>query len=927
MSVEGGRAPVPEGGGTGPTVYPPALSEWWLRRVVGPLGAAGETMLGDLREEHAALVRSEGRRRADVWYRRQSAGLGVRVLRDRARRSGPFWWMSEPAGAVGRKRGGATMLEVWTDVKQATRSLGRAKQYAVAAVLTLALAIAANTVVFSVVNSVLLEPLPYPESGRLVILRHAAPGLEYPRIGVSPGLYHHYRENVNGFAESGLYNQVTVNLTGDAATPERVQALRATAPLFATLGVAPIRGRVFTAEEDAPDGPPAVVLSYALWQRRFGGAGAAIGRNIRVDGRERAVVGVMPEGFGFPDRAVELYLPLGLDLPASSPGNFAFSAVGRLNADGTVESAQAQMDGIVKRMGEFYPDVPNLVAFLESGRFTSTAAPLKDDVIGDLRRPLWILLGTAAFVLIIACANVTNLFLVRAEARGKDVAVRNALGAGRVRLARHFLAETAVLATLAGVFGLALGTAGVTALVGAAPDNIPRLDEVGVNAMVLGYTAGVVVVIALLLALLPALRMTSPSMLALVSRGARTTAGRERQRARQLLVVVQTALALVLLAGSGLMLRTFAQLRNVDPGFNANDVLTFRVALPAATYPDAAAAAALHERLLQRLRAWPGVQSAAAISDLPLAMQLSGTAFIAEGQTIEPGELPPMLWYTVASEDYFATLDIPVRQGESFGRADREATRQAVIVNASLAERFWPGQDPIGRRLRSTGDSTPWSTVIGVVGDVRERRLQQEPGDIVYFPMLSLPAGPDGNGIVARSMVYVVRANGVGSLMSAVRNEVAALDTELPITNVTMMQTVVAASIAQISFTMLALVIAASLALFLGAIGLYGVISYTVTQRTREIGVRMALGAEAGAVRRMVVLQGARLSAFGLVAGTVAAFGLTRVLESLLYGTSATDAVTFGSVVALLACVSLLACWVPALRAARVDPARTLQAE
>jgi predicted permease len=920
------RPPTPAGD-TG--AEPPGRFERLLRGALRSLGEAGESIAGDLREEHGELARGRGLRAAHHWYRRQALGIVLRVWRDRLRRTGPYYWMQEPAHRRGG-RGGGSMLELWHDLRFAGRSLLRARQYAFAALLTLALAVAANIVVFSVVNTVLLEPLPYPASDRLVILRHAAPGLNYPRIGISPGIYHQYRENAAAFEESGLFRQEMVNLTGDAAAPDRAVALAATHTLFAALRVQPLLGRVFNAEEDAPDGPLTVLLSYDLWQSRFGGARDIVGRSIRVDGRERTVVGVMPAHFAFPRGDVQLWIPLALDLANSSPGTFAYNAVARLRPGMTAEAARVQLDGLVQRMSEFYPDAGEFQAFLNAGRFASALAPLKLDLVTDLRRPLWILLGTAAFVLIIACANVTNLFLVRAEARARDIAVRSALGAGRLRLTRHFLAETGVLAVAAGLVGLGLGAAGVSALLRAAPDNIPRLDELGVSAPVFLFTALVVVAVALLLAFLPAVRLTRPAVLALVSRsGFRTTAGRDRQRTRQLLVVVQTALALVLLAGSGLMLRTFAQLRNVNPGFDARDVLTFRLTLPQASYPDARAAAAFHERLLERLRVLPGIRAAGAISEAPLAFAASGTAFVIEDHPVAPGELPPMLWYTYVAEGYFDALRIPVLRGEVFSHSDREATRNAIVISAALAEQFWPGQDAVGKRIRAAGDSSRWNTVIGVVNSVRERELQAEPGAMVYFPMRALPSRADsaGAGYVARSMVYTVRAQRPEALLPAVRREVSALDNELPITSVATMEEIVANSIVQISFTMLALVIAATLALFLGAIGLYGVISYTVAQRTREIGVRMALGAEAASVRRMVVFQGIRLSALGLVAGAAAALGLTRLLGSLLYDTSPSDSLTFTAVIGLLASVSLLASWLPARRAARVDPARTLQAE
>jgi predicted permease len=415
-----------------------------------------------------------------------------------------------------------------------------------------------------------------------------------------------------------------------------------------------------------------------------------------------------------------------------------------------------------------------------------------------------------------------------------------------------------------------------------------------------------------------------------VSRGGlRTTAGRERSRARQLLVVVQTALALVLLAGSGLMLRTFAQLRSIDPGFDPAEVLTFHIALPSASYPDARSAASFHEQLLQRVRALPGVEAAGAVGEIPLGNRNTGTAFDIDGQPVAPGALPPMLSYTYATEGYFDAMRIPLSSGAPFGHADHEVSRRGVIVSKAMADRFWPGQDPLGKRLRASGDANAWNEVIGVAGDVRDRRLQDDPSPRVYFPILRAPDGDTitANETVARGMTYVVRSPRPEALANAVRNEVWAIDRDLPITSITTMRTLVAESMTQISFTMFALVIAAGLALFLGAVGLYGVISYMVTQRTREIGLRIALGAEASSVRRMVVLQGVRLSVAGLIIGSLAALGLTRVLSSLLFQTSPNDPATFAAVILVIASVSILSSWLPAQRATRVDPARSLQAE
>jgi putative ABC transport system permease protein len=908
----------------------------WVARCLGatlrPLGEVGESIADDLRSEWSALSAQDGRRRADRWYRRQAMGIVVRVVRDRWIGSGPF----HPRTTKGARQRGR---EIWSmrgllnEMRQVTRSLLRARQYAIAAVLTLALAVAANTIVFSVTNSILLEPLSYPEAGRLLVLRHAAPGLGYPRFGISPGLYYQYRENVTAIESSGLFATMTMNVTSPGSPPERVTALASTYTLFETLGITPVIGRGFGAEEDVPDAAGVVVLGHDFWQNRYGSNPSVIGSTVTVDGEDRLIVGVMPAGFSFPGRDMALWMPLRIDLATSSPGNFGFMAIARMRPSSTQAEVQTQLESVVGRLADAYPDQREFHAFLETGRFAPIPRPLKEDIVGDLRQPLLILLGTAGLVLLIACANVTNLFLVRAENRQRDVAVRSALGAGRGLLARVFLAESVLISTAAGVAGLAIGAIGIGSLVRLAPPNLPRIDEVAIRPTVVAYAAALTVVTALLLALIPALRMTRPAVLALVSRsGARTTAGRDRHRVRQVLVVVQTALAVVLLVGSGLMLRTFSQLRSIDPGFDADGVLTFRVSLPGSTYADAPAAARFHDRLLEQLRALPGVQSAGAITEAPLATQASGTAFAVEDHPVGADELNPMFWYTSVSQGYFETMKIPLLSGETFDNADREAKRRAIVISQSLAQRFWPGENPIGKRIRGGGDTTgEWSTVVGVAGNVHERRLQDEPGLMVYFPTLSSdlvdrPAGQPGRP-PALSMTYVVRGSQPDQLGGAVRNAVWQLDPNLPIAAVNTMSRIVADSMVQISFTMLALVIAATLALFLGAIGLYGVISYIVSQRMREIGLRIALGANPASVRRMVVWQGFRLSVIGLGLGSAVALSLARLLGNLLYGTRPNDPLTFAAVLALLGFVGLVATWVPAMRAARVDPARTLNAD
>lgn len=543
-------------------------------------------------------------------------------------------------------------------------------------------------------------------------------------------------------------------------------------------------------------------------------------------------------------------------------------------------------------------------------------------MIRDVRQPLWILLGTAVFVFLIACANVTNLFLVRAEARQKEMAVRTALGTGRGRLIGHYLAEAGLIALAGGAAGLALARIGVPVMLRAAPPGIPRLDEVGIDPLVLVFTFGITVLAAVLLGIVPSLRLTRLDVLAMLSRSARgSTAGRDRNRARQLLVVVQTALALVLLIGSGLMLRSFQKRRAIDPGFTAENALTFRVSLPASSYADAERATVFHAELLEGLHALPGVEAVGATSNLPLAC-CSGTGHVAEDHPPAPGDVPAVTSYSSVTDGYFRAMHIPIVAGRAFDTRDRDADARTVIVSEALARRFWPSTHPIGRRIRHVSDTVAWRTVVGVAGNVRAEGLDEEPTEMVYYPTGSSPSADQ-----ARSVTYVIRAARTGAIAPLARREVWAIDPNLPITGTLTLERFLADSMLRESFTMLALLVAAAIALFLGAVGLYGVTSYLVTQRTSEIGIRIALGARPGQVRSMVAFQGLRLAALGLALGFLAALALTRVLEGLLFGTEPTDPATFAAMIAFLTAIALLASYLPARRASRIDPAASLKVE
>jgi putative ABC transport system permease protein len=816
------------------------------------------------------------------------------------------------------------MIERFTrGLRYAARSLARTPRFTVIAVFTIALGIGVDTAVFSVVDGVLLKDLAYPRSQELVNLWSTAPGLGYDQFPLSPDIYYFYRSQSHVFADMALYSAEDMSVTGNGQ-PERVHTISATASLFSTLGVAPLLGRAYTPAEDIPDGPKVVVISYGLWQSRFGGDPKVLGRTLDVGDVSREIVGVMPPRFEFPNR-IDVWLPLGLDAKNPPTGNFAFPAIARLAPGVTPAGAQAQLVPLVQRFVEGRGDEGEYRAFLDNGHYAPMVHSMKEDLVGNLERPLWVLLGTVAFVLLIACANVANLVLIRAEGRRRDSAVRTALGATRGALIRKSAAESALLAVMGGALGLLVAWLGVPALLSHAPPQLPRLDAVGMNGTVVLFTLGVTALSALLFGVAPVLRHSPAALLGALKQGGRgATGGGRRQHARNFLVAAETALALVLLVGSGLTVRSFWRARTTDLGFDPANLLTFRLSLPQAKYATPRAVKAFHEDLLARLRALPGVESAALTSAMPLEQGAPGTTFEVEGHPTEPGQLPPMLHYRRVSPGFVKTMGIHLLAGRAFVPSDLSDGAGHVLVDRTVAERFWPGQDAVGKQLRPLNDTTRWYTVEGVVGKVLDAGVRQEPKPLVYYPM----AAPDGDrGWAVRMPTYVLRVRNPTALAASVRSAVWGVDPDMPVADVRTGEQLVASSVIQLSFTMFTLGIAALLALVLGAVGLYGVLSYSVAQRTQEIGVRMALGAERGAVMRMVVRDGARITVVGLLVGLAGAAALTRLLEGILYDVKALDPLTFVGTPLLLLVVAVLSAYLPARRAAAVDPMESMRVE
>jgi predicted permease len=832
----------------------------------------------------------------------------------------------EKAPARTTKRSTA-MNELLSNLRYSARTMRKSPGFAVVAILTLALGIGANSAIFSVVNGVVLKPLSYAAPEQLVSLSTQFPQLGFDRFWFSPPELLEYGEWNRTMTSLGAYRtgQATV---GGYERPVRVTSAVATAGLFETLGVSPVQGRAYSAEEDLPNAAPVAVLSYELWQSAFGGAADVVGRTAVVNGLEREIVGVMPAGFDIDEAGVEVWLPAQLD-PAQRTGGFRGShylnVVGRLRSGATVEQARSELDQLLLRWSTEFaqthaPDTLNHRVVVNS---------MQAELIGPLRTALFLLLGAVGFVLLIACANVANLQLARAESRQTEIAVRSALGAGRGRLIRQFLTESLSYGLVGGAVGLGLAAVGVRVLLATSPQSVPRADEIGVDATVLLFTLGVSLLTGLLFGLAPLLNLTNRTRnAALREGGTRTTAGQARQRLRRLLVVSEMALAVILAVGSALMLRSFAALQRVDAGFDAERVLTFGVFLPQSAYPDVEDQVGFHQRLAARVGALPGVELAASMSGLPPRRSVLANDMVFEGYEFVPNTGMPVPnadhWQYVTS-DYLAVMRIPLVAGRGFTLADDAGAAPVALINETLAQLFYPGQDPIGRRLRPTARTTPpWFTIVGVVKDVKQSGIEQPAGSEVYFhyPQAASIIG------VPRSMNVVVRTAGSPTAMlPAVRNAMRELDPQVPLADPRALEDVVYGSIARPRFITLLLGIFAAVALSLAAVGTYGVMSYAVTQRRLEIGVRMALGAESRGVLALILGQGLAVAGVGLALGVVGSFALSRLMSTMLYEIQPTDVVSFLTAPAVLAAVAALACWLPARRAARLDPARVLRQE
>jgi putative ABC transport system permease protein len=796
-----------------------------------------------------------------------------------------------------------------SDLRLALRSLLRSPGFSAVAILTLALGIGANAAVYSVVDGILLKPLPYEEPDELVMVwEHNLPRDRRTNV-VSPGNYIHWREQQTSFVDMAAVFRITVNLA-EGGAPEELRTQIVSEPLFRVLGVAPALGRTFRPEEDAPPRNN-MLISHGLWQRRFGGDHAILGRKVTINGQPVEVIGVMPAGFQFLDSDIDVWMPLALPPEARTPRGRSIRVVARLQPGVSADRAHEEMQAIHGRLAVAFPDM--------NKDWTANVQPLSEHVSGDLRPTLLVLLGAVGFVVLVACANVASLLLARAAARHRELAVRTALGASWIRLARQALVESLTLAALGGMAGLALAYWLLRMLLAAAERGlmVPRAQEIGLDARVLAFTAMLCVVTGILFGLAPALWSRRASVTDGLKDAGRGGTSTRAARARGALVVAEIALAIVLLTGAGLMLRSFAKLSAVEPGFDITRVMTFSVALPPGPYQDTAQA--FFEQLNDRLGALPFVSAAGAVSFLPMTGPASATSYHAEGQAALEGGARPVTEVRAIAGDYFAAMGIPITRGRIFNADERRVNRNVIVISEAMTRDAFPGVDPIGRRVAISWADNEFQEVIGVAGDIRHADLGTPTRPMIYWPHVKVPY---------LTMYPVVRTSGDPSMVvAAARAEVQRMDPAQPIANVRTLEEIVAASVAQPRLIARLLAVFAAVALALAAIGIYGVVAYGVSQRTREIGIRMALGATRGRVVRLIVSHGLVLAGAGLLLGVPAALLLARAMNSMLFETPPADPATIAAAALVLMATAVTACLVPLRKALAVDPAEALRNE
>lgn len=807
------------------------------------------------------------------------------------------------------------LADLLHDLRYAARMQRKNPAFTIIAVIALGLGIGANTAIFSVVNTVLLRPLPYKDPERLVMVWEDASRHGYPRDTPAAANFIDWRDQNQVFEGMAAIADTSFNLTG-VGEPERFEGRRVSANLFPLLGVEPQIGRVFTAAEDQPGSQRVVLLSYGLWQRRFGGDPNIVGKALTLNGESYIVVGVMPARFQFPSSDDEAWVPIAFtQQEASNRGRHYLQVLARLKPGVTLAQAQTEMSTIAARLQQQYPE--------QNADLGAAVQSLHEHLVGDIRPALLILLGAVGLVLLIACANVANLLLARAAVRQKEIAVRVALGAKRTRLIRQFLTESVLLSMLGGVVGLVIAYVGLILLKTFIPENISQAREISIDFKVLAFTLLVSVLTGIIFGLAPAMQAARFNQMETLKEGGRDAAtGGGGKRLRSLLVMSEVAISLVLLIGAGLLINSFLRLRNVDPGFRADNLLTMKIVLPEPKYAEFERRSAFYTDVVQRVQSLAGVRSAAVTTNLPLYRQGNSISISIEGRPDPPPGQELIVVTRIISPGYFETMSIPLLKGRQLTDQDTATTPNAVVISETMARRFWPGEDPIGKRIAAGRAQTPedWIQVVGVVKDVRQFELNAEPRPQMYLSYRQA-------GFFAPRDLVVKTDVDPASMAATVRKAVWDIDKDQPVSNIRTMEEILAGSIARQRFSMLLLAIFAGVALVLAGVGIYGVMSYSVAQRTREIGIRMALGAQTGAVLKLAVGYGMKLVIVGIIVGLIASFALTRVMSTLLFGVTATDPATFTLISLLLVAVAALASYIPARRATKVDPMIALRYE
>jgi len=816
-------------------------------------------------------------------------------------------------------------------LKQVLRRLARTPLFTVITLITLAAGVGANTVVFSVLEGVLLKPLPYPHPEELITVAQAAPGINIPELQAAPSMYFIYRDQGQSFQDIGMYGGDSVSVTG-LAEPEQVRALLVTDGTLPILGVSPVLGRLFSREDDLPGTPETVLLTYGYWQHKFGADPSAVGRNVMVDGKSRQIIGVLPQRFHFLDREdPAMFLPFKFDRNKIFLGNFSYEAVARLKPGVTLTQATADVARMIPIAMRTFPAPPGFsLKLFEQAHIGPNLRPLKQDVVGDVGKMLWVLMGSIGMVLLIACANVANLLLVRVEGRRQELAVRAALGAGRGRIAGELLLESVILGLLGSMIGLGLAYVALRVLVAMAPTGLPRIHEIGIDATVLLFTLGISLLASVLFGSIPIFKYAGVRLSTGIREGGRALSqSREQHRARSVLVVVQVAMALVLLICSGLMIRTFHALTKVQPGFTTPaELQTFRIAIPDSEAPKEEQVVRMDEEILRKLSAIPGVSSVGLCTTIPMDGNSSMDPVFAQDHTYTEGQLAPLRRFKFITPGFIETLGTSLVAGRDLSWTDLYQKLPVAIISENFAREYWNGPaNAIGKRIR-VGTTDDWREVVGVVADVHDDGVNKEASSSVYWPLI-MDRFEGTPTTVRRGVAFAVRSPRAGSesFLKEVREAVWSVNPNLPLAAVHTVDYFYKQSMARTSFTLIMLGVAGSMALLLGVVGIYGVIAYSVSQRRREIGIRMALGAQQQALTNMFVRHGLWLTGIGVVCGLAAAIVLMRLMSSLLFKVSPVDPLTYTTVSLGLVLTAFLASYLPSRRTSAVDPVEALRAE